>query len=68
MFEQECYGPLKKECYDKVQGYSEISDLTFSLDDVEKLLKGVIFIFIRFLFSDLFRQMYFGFLTFCVFQ
>ena len=41
VFEQECYGPLKKECYDKVQGYSEISDLTFSLDDVEKLLKGV---------------------------
>ena len=21
VFEQECYGPLKKECYDKVQGY-----------------------------------------------
>ena len=41
VFEQECYGPLKKECYDKVPGYSEISDSTFSLDDVEKLLKGV---------------------------
>ena len=41
VFEQECYGPLKKECYDKVSGYSEISDFTFSLDDVEKLLKGV---------------------------
>ena len=23
VFEQECYGPLKKECYDKVSGYSE---------------------------------------------
>ena len=22
VFEQECYGTLKKECYDKVSGYS----------------------------------------------
>ena len=30
VFEQECYGPLKKECYDKVPGYSEISDFTIN--------------------------------------
>ena len=41
VFQEEPYGPLEKECYKKCDNFTEIGNLTFSVEDVEKELMAL---------------------------
>ena len=40
-FQEEPYGPLEKDCYKKCDSFTEIGNLTFSVEDVEKELTAL---------------------------
>ena len=41
VFQEEPYGPLEKDCYRRCDNFSEIGNLTFSVEEVEKELKAL---------------------------
>ena len=42
VFTQETYGPLEQKCYLKrISNYSEIGDISFSFEDVQKVLEQI---------------------------
>ena len=38
VFEEEPYGPLEKDCFKRIDNFSEIGSLAFSVEDVQKEL------------------------------
>ena len=41
VFTQETYGPLEQKCYKRISNYSEIGDISFSFEDVQKVLEQI---------------------------